>query len=157
MPKPRIQSRVDPNVEARVDDFADENEMSQSEAVRHLIRSGIDAETSEADADADSASERATESTLYAVALTAAVYLVAFPTAAQYLLLGAAAVFAIDGVVGYAREAKRLLPERVEFAAGGDPSDADETATAAMSAPARIIGGGQMLLALGWIAVSGVF
>ena len=157
MPKPRIQSRVDPNVEARVDDFADENEMSQSEAVRHLIRSGIDAETSEADADADSASERATESTLYAVALTAAVYLGAFPTAAQYLLLGAAAVFAIDGVVGYAKEAKRLLPETVGFVSGAGATDGDEKSAAAMSTPARIVGGGQMLLALGWIEVSGGF
>lgn len=146
MPKPRIQSRVDPNVESRIDQFADQNEMSQSEAVRHLLRSGIDAE----------AEQDPTQSTLYAVALTAAVYLVAFPTAAKYLLLGAAAVFAIDAVVGYAKEAKRLLPETAEFTLGGDSGDPDETATASMSPRARIIGGGLMLLALGWIAISAV-
>lgn len=135
--------------------MADEHEMSNSAMVRELVKDGI--ESREADHNDRGGSDKATQSTLYAVALTAAVYLVAFPTAAQYLLLCAAAVFALDGVVGYAEEAKRLLPERVEFALGGDPGDADETATAAMSPRARIVGGGLMLLALAWTAVSAVF
>jgi hypothetical protein len=146
MAKPTVQSRVDPNVKERIRDFAEENEMSQSEAVRHLLRDGIDAE----------AEQDPTQSTLYAVALTAAVYLVAIPTAAEYLLLGAAAVFAIDGVVGYAKEANRLIPKIVEYVADRGPGDADDTATAAMSPGARLVGGGLMLLALAWIAVSAV-
>jgi len=150
-----LTGRVPEPLKEQVKEMADEQGMSNSAMVRELVKDGI--ESREADHNDRGGSNKATESTLYAVALTAAVYLVAFPAAAQYLLLGAAAVFAIDGVVGYAKEAKRLLPGLVEFTPAEDPSDTDETATAAVSSPARIVGGGLMLLALGWIAVSGVF
>lgn len=44
MAKPRIQSRVDPHVKSRVDEFAEAEGMAESEAVRYLVQTGLDRE-----------------------------------------------------------------------------------------------------------------
>lgn len=153
--KQRFSARVKTDTLDRIETYQDENNLdNRSNAIDVLVEEELGEQAPDA---SESDSEQATRSTVYAVALTAVVYLAAFPTATEYLLLGAAAVFAIDSVVGYAKEAQRLLPETIEFAPGGDPGDADETATAAMSPRARIVGGGLMLLALAWTVISGVF
>jgi len=64
MPKPRIQSRVDQSQKDRVDDYADENDMTQAEAVRYLTFRGLDYEegklsaSHEAEADPMAARDR---------------------------------------------------------------------------------------------------
>lgn len=45
MPRPRYQTRLDADHAERVDDYATEHDISQSEAVRRLIVAGLDAET----------------------------------------------------------------------------------------------------------------
>jgi hypothetical protein len=42
--KERYQTRLDPDDAAAVDEFAEEREIGESEAVRRLIRAGIEAE-----------------------------------------------------------------------------------------------------------------
>lgn len=47
MPKPRIQTRVDENVKGRVEAYAEDRDITQSEAMRHLIVRGLDYEAGE--------------------------------------------------------------------------------------------------------------
>ena len=49
MPKELIQAREDGDVIDEIEDFADEKEITRSEAVRRLIRTGLEAETQPAD------------------------------------------------------------------------------------------------------------
>lgn len=44
MPKPRIQSRVDKSMKREVETYADDSDMTQAEAVRYLVRRGLDHE-----------------------------------------------------------------------------------------------------------------
>jgi len=98
--KQRFSARVKTETLDQIEEYQEENNLeTRSNAIDVLVEENLGEQAPDAP---ESDSEQATRSTLYAVALTAAVYLVAFPAAAQYLLLGAAAVFAIDGVVGYA-------------------------------------------------------
>ena len=41
MAKPRIQARVDTHVKSEIDDFAEEHDMNDAEAIRHLLGSGL--------------------------------------------------------------------------------------------------------------------
>jgi len=41
MAKPRIQARVDTHVKSEIDDFAEEHNMNDAEAIRHLLGSGL--------------------------------------------------------------------------------------------------------------------
>jgi hypothetical protein len=43
--KERYQTRLDPDDAAAVDEFAEEREIGEAEAVRRLIRAGIEAES----------------------------------------------------------------------------------------------------------------
>jgi antitoxin component of RelBE/YafQ-DinJ toxin-antitoxin module len=44
MAKPRIQTRVDKSMKREVDTYADDSDMTQAEAVRFLVRRGLDHE-----------------------------------------------------------------------------------------------------------------
>jgi len=44
MAKPQIATRVDENVKGRIEEYADRHNMSQSEAMRHLLTRGLDYE-----------------------------------------------------------------------------------------------------------------
>lgn len=48
VPKPRVQARVDSHVKDDVEQFAKSRDMSEAEATRVLVNSGLDAETSTA-------------------------------------------------------------------------------------------------------------
>lgn len=41
MGKSRAQTRIDPDTESRVEEYADEREISESEALRRLIEAGL--------------------------------------------------------------------------------------------------------------------
>jgi len=161
MAKPKIQTRVDPSEKDRIGDFADENEMSQSEAVRHLLRTGIDTETqpTEEEEKDDTLADSAAQSTLFAFALYAVVQIVAFPGPAEWLLLGAAAVFAAAGVAGYVSGVVELesLAERVGLPGRSvEEIDDEGKAAAAMHPRVRDAGGVLILLALAVTAVTAV-
>ena len=49
MPKELIQAREDGDVIDEIEEFADEKEITRSEAVRRLIRTGLEAETQPTD------------------------------------------------------------------------------------------------------------
>ena len=49
MPKELIQAREDGDVIDEIEDFADEKEITRSEAVRRLIRTGLETETQPTD------------------------------------------------------------------------------------------------------------
>ena len=51
MPREQLQARCDPDTIDEVQQLADEKGISKSEAVRRLIRTGIEAKTDEADDD----------------------------------------------------------------------------------------------------------
>ena len=51
MPREQLQARCDPDTIDEVQQLADENGISKSEAVRRLIREGIEAKADEADAE----------------------------------------------------------------------------------------------------------
>jgi len=41
--KKQFQTRLDPDIAERVEDYADENDVSHSEAVRRIVRAGLEA------------------------------------------------------------------------------------------------------------------
>lgn len=126
---------------------------SKSEAVRAALRQGV--ETDRAGGPTDTESAAASSSTLYAVALYAVAELAAFPTAARYTLFGGAFVFAAASVVSYGRVLRDIISEKLEIGAKDELDD--EAAVASISPIVRVVGGGLVLLALAYTAVSGVF
>ena len=162
MPKNTVPltGRVPEPLKEQVSDMANEEQMSQSAMVRELVKDGI--EHREADRvlgdTQDSPSEGAAQSTLTAVALYAVVNIVAFPAAAEVLLIGAAAVFAVGGIAGYLSEVVDLggVVRRVDLRGRSLDEVEDGKAAAASSPVVRYLGGVLMLLALAVIAVSGV-
>jgi len=51
MPREQLQARCDPDTIDEVQQLADEKSISKSEAVRRLIRTGLEAKADEADAE----------------------------------------------------------------------------------------------------------
>lgn len=66
MPKPRIQSRVDPSQKDRIEDYSEEQGMTQAEAVRYLTFRGLDAEQEGGETEASDTSPRALVATAVA-------------------------------------------------------------------------------------------
>jgi hypothetical protein len=141
--------------------MAEDEQMSQSAMVRELVKDGIDHRDTEPEepADRETLADSAAESTLFAFALYAVVQVVAFPGPAEWLLLGAAAVFAAAGVAGYVSGVVELesLAERVGLPGRSvEEIDDEGKAAAAMHPRVRDVGGVLILLALAVTAVTAV-
>jgi hypothetical protein len=71
MPRELVQARADPDTVQGIEDYAEERDISQSEAIRRLLREGLEADEEEEEEEEESESEEYAVANMNATVRTA--------------------------------------------------------------------------------------